>query len=101
MPELETDEENWDKGQFDDAELLYNHNSTEESNGICHEYSAHLKKLKINNTDLIIPCKGLNILFLSQITTTATHNQSSIRNSKTKMYTYPHPLYQGHTHMVW
>ena len=34
IPELETDEENWDDGQFDDAELLYNHNSTEESNRI-------------------------------------------------------------------
>ena len=29
-----------------------------------------LKKLKINNTALTIPCKALNILFLSQITTT-------------------------------
>ena len=51
-----------------------------------------LKKLKINNTDLIILCKVLNILFLSQIITTATHNQNSTRNSKTKTYIYPHPL---------
>ena len=41
IPELETDEENWDDGQFDNAELLYNHNSTEESDRICREYSAH------------------------------------------------------------
>ena len=54
-----------------------------------------LKKLKINNTALIIPRKVLNILFLSQITTTTTHNQSSIRNSKTKTYTYPHPPLSG------
>ena len=40
IPELETDEENWDDGQFDDAELLYNHNTTEESDRICHKYSA-------------------------------------------------------------
>ena len=46
IPELETDEENWDNGQFDYAELLYNHNSTEESNRICHEYSAHFEKVK-------------------------------------------------------
>ena len=26
IPELETGKENWDAGQFDDAELLYNHN---------------------------------------------------------------------------
>ena len=46
MPGLETDEENWNKGQFDNAELLYNHNSTEESDRIRHEYSAHFKKVK-------------------------------------------------------
>ena len=46
IPELETDEENWDDGQFDDAELLYNHNSTEESDRIHREYSAHFEKVK-------------------------------------------------------
>ena len=46
IPELETDEENWDDGQFDDEELLYNHNSTEESNRIRHEYSAHFEKVE-------------------------------------------------------
>ena len=46
IPELEIDRENWDDGQFDNAELLYNHNSTEESNRICHEYSAHFEKVK-------------------------------------------------------
>ena len=50
-----------------------------------------LKKLKINNTALTIPGRVLNILFLSQITTTVTHKQNSTRNSKTKMCTYPHP----------
>ena len=44
--ELETDEENWDNGQFDDAELLYNHNSTEESDRIHCEYSAYFEKVK-------------------------------------------------------
>ena len=46
IPELETDEENWDEGQFDDAELLYNHNSTKESNRIHHEYSAYFEKVE-------------------------------------------------------
>ena len=46
IPELETDEENWEDGQFDNAELLYNHNSTEESDRICHEYSAYFEKVK-------------------------------------------------------
>ena len=46
IPELETDEENWDDSQFDDAGLLYNHNSTEESNRIHREYSAHFEKVE-------------------------------------------------------
>ena len=46
IPELETDGENWDDSQFDDAELLYNHNSTEESNRIHHEYSAYFEKVE-------------------------------------------------------
>ena len=46
IPELETDKENWDGGQFYNAELLYNHNSTEESNRICCEYSAYFEKVE-------------------------------------------------------
>ena len=46
IPELETDEENWDDGQSDNAELLYNHNSTEESDRIHHEYSAYFEKVE-------------------------------------------------------
>ena len=45
IPELETDEKT-DNSQFDDAELFYNHNSTEESNRMCHEYSAYLEKIE-------------------------------------------------------
>ena len=46
IPELETDKENWDDGQFDDAELLYSHNSTEESDRIHREYSAPFEKVE-------------------------------------------------------
>ena len=46
IPELEMDKENWDEGQFDNAELLYNHNSTEESDRICCEYSAHFENVE-------------------------------------------------------
>ena len=46
IPELETDKENWDDGQFDDAELLNCHNSTEESDRILREYSAYLEKVE-------------------------------------------------------
>ena len=46
IPELETDKENWNNCQFDDAELLYNHNSIEESDKICSEYSAYFEKVE-------------------------------------------------------
>ena len=46
IPELETDEENWDNGQFDDVELFNCHNSTEESDRIHHEYSAYSEKVE-------------------------------------------------------
>ena len=43
IPELEIDEENWDKGQFE--ELIECHNTTEESDRIRCEYSAHFEKI--------------------------------------------------------
>ena len=46
IPELESDKENWGEGQFDDAGLLCNHNSTEESDRICCEYSAHFQTVE-------------------------------------------------------
>ena len=45
IPELETDEENWEEGQFVDADLIDHHNTTEESDRIHHEYSAHFEKV--------------------------------------------------------
>ena len=45
IPELETDEENWEEGQFTDADLIDHHNITEESDRICCEYSAHFEKV--------------------------------------------------------
>ena len=45
IPELEDDEENWEEGQFADADLIDHHNTTEESDRIHHEYSAHFEKV--------------------------------------------------------
>ena len=45
IPELEDDEENWEEGQFMDADLIDHHNTTEESDRIHHEYSAHFEKV--------------------------------------------------------
>ena len=45
IPKIETDEENWEEGQFVDADLINHHNTTEESDRICREYSAHFEKV--------------------------------------------------------
>ena len=45
IPELEDNEENWEEGQFVDADFIYHHNTTEESDQICNEYSAHFEKV--------------------------------------------------------
>ena len=45
IPELETDEENWEEDQFGDADLIDHHNTTDKSDRICHEYSAHFEKV--------------------------------------------------------
>ena len=45
IPELEDDKENWEEGQFADADFIDHHNTTEESDRICHEYSAHFEKV--------------------------------------------------------
>ena len=45
IPELEDDKENWEKGQFVDADFIDHHNTTEESDRIYCKYSAHFEKV--------------------------------------------------------
>ena len=45
IPELEDNEENYEEGQFVDTDFLDDHNTTEESDRICHKYSAHFEKV--------------------------------------------------------
>ena len=45
IPELEDDEENWEEGQSVDGDFIDHHNTTEESDLICHKYSAPFKKV--------------------------------------------------------
>ena len=45
IPEVETDEENWEEGQFVDTDLINHHPTTEESVRIHHEYSGHFEKV--------------------------------------------------------
>ena len=101
ITELETDKENWDDSQFDDAELLYNHNSTKESDRIHHEYSAYFEKVKDHKYSPTIWHKESNTTSLNLIIIMPIHKQNSTRDSKTKTYTYRHPLYQRLTYMVW
>ena len=44
IPELEDDDENWEE-QFVDADFIYHHNTTKESDKIYLEYSAHFEKV--------------------------------------------------------
>ena len=45
IPELEVNEENWEEGQFADADFIDHHNTTEKSDRIYHKYSAHFEKV--------------------------------------------------------
>ena len=45
IPELEHDEEDWEEGQFVDADFIDHHNTIEEIDRIHCEYSAHLEKV--------------------------------------------------------
>ena len=45
IPELEDNKENWEEDQFADADLIDHHNTTEESDRIHREYSAHFEEV--------------------------------------------------------
>ena len=45
IPELEDNEENWEEGQFVVMDFIDHHNTTEESEQIRHNYSAHFEKV--------------------------------------------------------
>ena len=45
IPELEDEEENWEEGQFVDADFIDHHNTTEKSDRIFCKYSAHFEKV--------------------------------------------------------
>ena len=58
IPELEDEEENWEEGQFVDADLINHHNTTAKSDQICQEYSAHFAKAtdqEYNSQNNIMP----------------------------------------------
>ena len=89
IPELETGEENWDDGQFDNAELIIIPLRKVTEYIVSTLFT--LKKLKTKNTALTILHKVSNTISLNWIIIMPIHDQNSTRDSKTKMYTYPHP----------
>ena len=85
IPELETDKENWEEGQFEDAELIDCHSTTKESDRIRLEFSAHFKKVTDQEYSLYhSTTQGLNTRSLNQNITTQTPNQNSTRSIKTQ-----------------
>ena len=83
IPELETDEENWEEGQFVDVDLIDHHNTTEESDSYITSTLHILRKSQNRNiVPTIAQHQGSNIRFLNQITTTLTHNKNNTRGIK-------------------
>ena len=81
--ELETDEENWDEGQFDDEDLIIHHNTTEESDRIHHEYSVHFEKVTEQEySPYHSTTSHLEYQIPNWNTTTLTHSQSNTRGIK-------------------
>ena len=94
IPELGDNEENWEEGQFVDADFIDHHNTIEKSDKIHHEYSAHFGKVtdqgysyhnnRMPGLEYQIPEPDIIIL---------THNQNNIRGIKIQMYiSLPHHL---------
>ena len=98
IPELETDEENLDRGQFDDAELLHNHNSTEESDRICCEYSAYFEEVKDQEYSPYNTVQGVKY-YIPELD--YYHTNTVLETAKPKCILTPTPLYQRLTYMVW
>ena len=98
IPELETDEENWDDGQFDDAELLNHHNSTEESDRICHEYSAYFEKVDDQEYSPYNTTQGIEYQMPKPDYYNADHDHNSTRDINTKMFIYL-PLHPSKTYV--
>ena len=96
IPELETDEENWDEGQFDDAEPLYNHNSTEESNRIHHEYSAHFENIEEQQYSPYHTVQGVKYM-IPEADYYHSNTQPKQDQKQQNIYPYP-PLSRTYTH---
>ena len=106
IPELETDKENWEEGQPGDADLINHHNTTEESDRICHKYSAHFEKVTEQGYS---PYHGTTSGFEYQILEPEYYNsdtqpKQSQRDQNLNMYLPPPPstedlrTWYGHGH---
>ena len=93
------DEENWDEGQFDNAELLYNHNSTEEGNRICHEYFAHFENVEEQQYSPYHTVQGVKYMIPEPNYYHSNTQPKQDQKHQNQNAYLPPPLYQGHTHM--
>ena len=84
IPELEDDEENWEEGQFADADFIDHHNTTEESNRMIVMSTLHiLRRLQTRDTALrIIEHQDLNTISLNQNIIIQTPNQNNTKGTK-------------------
>ena len=99
IPELETDEENWDKGQFDNAELLYNHNSTEESDRIHCEYSAHFETVEEQQYSSYHTVQGVKYMIPEpDYYHSNTQPKQDQKQQNQNVYLPPPPLLRTYTH---
>ena len=99
IPELETDKENWDKGQFDDAELLYNHNSTEESDRICREYSAHFQKVEEQQYSPYLTAQGIKYTIPEpDYYHSSSQQKQEQKQQNQKVYLAPPPISRTYAH---
>ena len=83
IPELEDDKENWEEGQFADADLIDHHNITEESDRICHKYSARFEKVTEQGySPYPSTTSGLEYQIPEPEYYNSTHNQNNTRGIK-------------------
>ena len=101
IPELETDKENWEEGQFVLTSLI----TTTPLRKVTEYIMSTLHILRKLQNRTTVPTmrqhQGSNIIFLNQNSTTLTPNQNNTRVIKIPMYITLLPIYGRFKNMVW
>ena len=97
IPELEDNEENWEEGQFADVDFIDHQNTTEESDRIHHEYSAHFEVIDHGYSSQNNCTPGFKYYIPEPDIIILTTNQNNIKGTKIQMYTslpyHPQKIY--------